>query len=119
MALPEPRPGEQTIEVDRDTRKLLDEAVAAQVAWSNEVTRLKKKLQEEMGDATAALVDGHLVATWRPKDTWRKADLVRDYPDLTQHYMTTEVVTVFDVKRFAQVHPEIAVEYQTRAFELK
>jgi hypothetical protein len=119
MTLPEPKPGELTVEVDRDTKKLLDEALAAMAAWSNEVTRLKRKLQEEMGEATAALVDGMVVATWRPRSTWRQADLIKDYPDLTAHYMTTEVQTVFDVKRFAQVHPDIAVQYQTRAFEVK
>jgi len=119
MSLPEPKPGELTVEVDRDAWKLLKEAENAAKLWADEVTRLKRKVQESMGDATAALVDGQLVATWRPKQTWRKADLIKDYPDLTEHYMTTEVTTVFEVNRFAEVHPDIAAKYQTRSFEIK
>lgn len=119
MALPEPRPEEDAIEVDRDTAKLLQEARDAMKAWEEEVERLKKKLQDEMGDATAATVDGRLIATWRPKETYREAALVKDNPDLTQHYMETEVVTKFNMGRFAEMHPDIAAKYQSREFRLK
>lgn len=116
MALPEPKPGETTVEIDRDLEKLLKEALAAVKAWTERVEHLKKKLQAAMGDATAATVDGRLKYTWRHKDTWREKDLIKDYPDLTQHYLSLKEVPVFDVKRFAEVHPEIAKQYQTRSF---
>lgn len=116
MSLPEPKPGELTVELDRDLYKLLEEAEAAVKAWADELDRLKRKVQEAMGEATAAVVDGRLVRTWRPKETWREKDLIKDYPDLTQHYLSTEVRTVFDVKRFAEVHADVAAQYQTRSF---
>lgn len=119
MALPEPKPDESVIEVDRDNYKLLTEARAAIKAWTEEAERLKKKIQEQMGDATAGTVDGRLVTTWRPKETWREAALIKDYPDLTQHYFVTRVDTVFDMGQFRAVHPEIAEKYQSRVFEIK
>jgi hypothetical protein len=119
MVLPEPKPDELTIELDRDTWKLLKEAEVAVKAWTEEIVRLKRKVQESMGDATAGLVDGHLVATWRPKQTWREKALLEDFPDLTEHYISTKEVPVFDMKRFAEVHPDVAAKYQTRSFEIK
>lgn len=116
MPLPEPKPGELTVEIDRDDWKLLTEAENNAAAWTEEVNRLRKKLQEAAGDATALLVDGRLVRTWRRKEVWRESALIKDYPDLTQHYMSVEEVTRFNARRFAEVHPEIAIQYQTRSF---
>jgi hypothetical protein len=119
MTLPKLRPDDVAVEVDEDIRKLIDRAQDAIKQWSAELEQLKNKLKDQMGDATVATVNGQLVATWRPKATWRTSDLRRDYPDLTDHYMVTDTVTKFDVERFAAVHPDVAEKYQTRALDLK
>jgi hypothetical protein len=116
MALPEPKPGELTVEADRDLAKLLKEAAAAEKAWRERKEQLRKKIQESMGEATAALVDGELAFTNRYKNTYREKDLRTDYPDLTDHYVHDVVVPTFDMAQFAAVHPDIAKHYQTRAF---
>ena len=115
MPLPDPHANEPTREVDRDTYHLLREARAAVAAWTTEFNRLKAKLLEEMGDAYAATVDGEKVYTYRPKDQYAVSRLIKDYPDLTEHFFVVERQTVFDVDNFKKAHPEIAEKYRVRA----
>jgi len=83
---------------------------------TTEATRLAAEIKEEMGTATAATVNGVTVATYRRKQGWATKDLIRDYPELTEHYMTMEVEKRLDIYQFAAHHADIAVKYQTREF---
>ncbi len=114
MPLPDPWANEPTQEVDEDTYKLLQEAKAAVAAWNTEVTRLKNKLLEQMGDAFAATINGEKVYTYRPKDQYAIGRLVKDYPELTQHFFVEQTQQVFDLDRFKKKHAEIAEKYRVR-----
>lgn len=115
MPLPDPHVNEPTREVDRDTYRLLQEAKAAVFAWTAEFNRLKAKFLEEMGDAFAATIDGEKVYTYRPKDQYAVSRLIKDYPDLTEHFFETQRQSVFNVDRFREAHPDIAEKYRVRA----
>lgn len=116
MPVPDPHANEPTVEVHRDTWKLYQEATDAVVAWTKERDRLKVQLQDELGDAYAATVDGKKVATFRPQDNWATAALRKDYPDLTDHFMRHRVHVELDVEAFAAQHPDIAEKYRVRSF---
>lgn len=115
MPLPDPHAGESTREVNPDTVKLLDQAKESVKAWSAEVVRLSNRLREEMGDAFAATVDGEKVYAYRPQANYAVARLQKDYPDLTRHFMKSQVVEALDIALFARAHPEIAEQYRVRA----
>jgi hypothetical protein len=42
--------------------------------------------------------------------------MIKDYPDLTQHFMQVEEVRSLDVQRFASANPEVASRYRVREF---
>ena len=115
MPLPDPHANESSIEVDRDTWKLLQEAKKAVEAWTTEYNRLKNKLREEMGDAYAATVDGAKVYTNRPKEQYAEGALIKAYPDLTAHFFEDQTKSVFNIDKFKEQHPDIAEQYRVRA----
>lgn len=115
MPLPDPHADEPTVEVDRDTVKLMQEAKANAKAWTEEYERLRKKFEVELGDAYAATVDGEKVYTYRPKEAYAEARLIRDNPDLAQHFMEFAYVNQFNFTKFRQQHPDIAERYRIRA----
>jgi hypothetical protein len=104
-------------EIDQDKWRLREEARQAVKSWQAELDRLSLEIQAEAGEATSLTVQGVEVATYAPINAWRGRDLVRDYPDLTSHYMETTVK--FNANLFAARHPDIAEKYQTRRFEVK
>lgn len=81
--------------------------------------RLRNEIEAALAreNATAATVGGRKVISYRPRQGWSTKDLMRDYGDLTQQYMTYEMVPRLDVYQFAAHHPEIAAKYQTRDFK--
>jgi hypothetical protein len=115
MVLRDKHAMESTAEVDPNLIRQLATAEASATAWTEEVERLKDKLRQEMGDAFAATVNGVKVYTNRPKNQYALAALMRDYPDLTQHYMVTRVVEALDVEAFGDSHPKILEQYHSRA----
>lgn len=116
MPLPDPHAAESTFEIDRDKFKLWQEARAAVEAWKAEAERLRKEIETEAGDAYALTVDGRKVITNRPKEQYAEAKLIKDYPDLVQHFMHPKVQNVFDMDEFRQRHPEVAEQYRVRSF---
>lgn len=116
MPLPDPHQDELTIEIDRDKHKLWLEAKANAQAWAAEAERLRKDLLESMHGMSAGTVDGIKVVAYRPKDQYAIGRLVKDYPDLTEHYMKPELTTALDIKAFAAAHPEVADKYRVREF---
>ena len=115
MPLPDPHAGEMTVEINRDTYKLYQEALAAVKAWTEELNRLKATLVAELGDAFAGTVDGQKVVAHRPKDQYALTRLRQDYPDLTEHFMKWKTEQVFDVEAFGKQHAEVLDQYQVRA----
>jgi hypothetical protein len=116
MPLPDPNANEPTRELDRDKWKLYQEARAAIKAWTTEMVRLRKELEREIGDAYAGTVDGDKVVTYRYKDQWAVTTLVKDNPDLAEHFYKYKTERVFDLDEFRARHPDIAEKYRVRAF---
>ena len=116
MMAVDPHADEVKKEINKDKYLLLlaiREAIAAGQAREKE---LVAEIKAEMGEATAAVVDGSIVLTYRYKQGWATKDLIRDYPELVEHYMTMNVEKKLDMYQFAAHHAEIAQKYQTREF---
>ena len=116
MPLPDPYETEPTKEIDRDKYQLWLDARAAVKAWQEEATRLATDLQESLQGMSAGTVDGKKVISYRYKDQYAVARLMKDYPDLTQHFMHTEEVKTLDLLRFVAANPEVANRYRVREF---
>lgn len=112
----DPHANEPTVDLDPVTHAEYLEAVAAAKSWTAEAERLKAELDKQLGDAYAGLVDGRKLITHRPEERWRTTQLIKDYPELTQHFVKIEAREVFDVLAFRANHPDIAEQYQTRSF---
>lgn len=112
----DPHATEPKVELDASLYKRYCEALENSVAWKKEAERLQAELNEQIGDAYAGTIDGHKVITHRPMKTWRINELVRDYPDLTSHFLFREVVEKLDIQSFQKHHAEIAQRYQSRSF---
>lgn len=112
----DPHADESTADVDPVTYSQYMEAAANAMSWEKEADRLRALLDAQMGNAYAGLVDGRKLLTHRPTSTFRVAQLVKDYPELTQHYLHSEVKQVVDMAAFVHDHPEIAESYRSRQF---
>lgn len=117
MPLPDPYADEPTAEVDGDVYKSWIQARINADGWTKEAERLRKRLQDDLGDATAGTLNGEKVIYYRYQDSWATARLIKDNPDLTQHYFTVHEVSEFDLDQFRRVHQDIADKYRTRAFK--
>lgn len=114
MPLPDPYADELTVEIDRDKYKLWQEAKAAAQAWDAEAKRLGADLLYSMHGFSAATIDGVKVLSHRFKNQYAVGQLLKDYPDLTKHFMKPELVEQLDVPAFVTAHPEIAEKYRVR-----
>lgn len=112
----DPYANEPVVELDPVTFRAYIEAAQNADAWKKEADRLKKDLIETLGDAAAGLIDGHKLVTYREQDRWAEAALIKDNPDLAQHYITVRYQDVFDMDKFRAHHPEIADKYRVRSF---
>jgi hypothetical protein len=116
MPLPDPYASELTTEIDRDKYKLWLEAKAAIRAWTEEANRLAEDLRDSLHGMSAGTVDGKKVVSYRPKDQYATGRLVKDYPDLCEHFMKPECVTTLDIQAFVAAHPDVADKYRVREF---
>ena len=115
MPLPDKHANEPTVEVGLSLYQEMMAAKSAAEAWATRYNELKKEMQERIGDAYAATVDGVKVLTYRPKATYAESRLRSDYPDLTQHFIEMKVQDVFNMDKFREAHPDIAAQYRIRA----
>lgn len=115
MPLPDPHADEPTVELEGDLWKLWNQARTNAEGWSTEADRIRKRIEERIGDAYAATVDGVKVLTYRPTKKYAEARLRKDYPDLTEHFILVQKVEVLDTDKFAAQHPEIAERYRVRS----
>lgn len=112
----DPYLNEKTVDLDPDIHARYLEAKENADAWKKEAERLQGILRDSLGDAHAGLIHGRKVVTHRPVNTYRISDLVRDYPELTQHYFVTKEVETFDQDTFAVSHGDILERYRSRSF---
>lgn len=118
MAVPEKHEDEVRTEVQGDLyADWLHAREQAQI-WDRKKKVLESQLLAQMGQATGGMVGGRLVCTYRYKDHYAVAALVRDNPALTEHYMKDYTVSKLDIDTFAMVHPDIARKYQVREFRV-
>jgi hypothetical protein len=113
MPLPDPY---ATADVDPHTFSLYMEAMDALKQWDKVAKELRKEIENQIGDAHAGLVDGRKLIYYRPSDRWAEARMIKDYPDLTQHYIKPKVEQVFDLDSFSSAHPDIVEKYRVRSF---
>jgi hypothetical protein len=113
---PDPYANEPTAPVDPETSRLYLEACDAAKSWQIEADRLKKMIDEQIGDAHAGLVDGRKLYTHRPEDRYAVARLLKENPELTQHYYHQVYKEEFNFELFSKAHPEIAEQYRVRSF---
>ncbi len=118
MPLPDPYADEPAVELDPEIYKLWLQARSNADGWAKEAERLRKRLTDQIGDAQAGTIDGEKVIYYRYADAWATARLLKDNPDLAQHYFTVREVSEFDLEHFRRVHPEIADKYRTRSFRV-
>lgn len=116
MALPDRNAAEDVVEIDEGTWAAYLEAQANVDGWTKIRDGLKDKIQTLLGSATAAMVNGEKVITYRPSDKWAEARILKDYPDLAQHFMYKETKDIFNMEAFALRHPDIAEAYRVRQF---
>lgn len=117
MPLPDRHADELTIEIDEDKYQLWCQAKAAAKAWQAEADRLATDLVESLHGFTAGTVHGEKVVSHRFKDQYATGRLVKEYPDLTKHFMKSEVVEKLDMLAFAIAHPDVAERYRVREFK--
>jgi hypothetical protein len=116
MPLPDPYVDEPVSELDPEIYKLWLQARENADGWTREANRLKQRLIDQVGEASAGTVHGEKVIYYRYTDAWAVARLVKENPDLAQHYMVTREEEVFDFEQFRRVHRDIADRYRTRSF---
>ena len=114
----DPHADEPQVQLDEATYQAYLKAVSNADAWKREAERLKALLNEQLGDAYAGVVNDEKVITHRPTLTFRVSALLKDYPEITQHYIVTTVERKLDMDAFRKVHPDIAEQYQSRSFRL-
>lgn len=96
--------------------KLYDQGIREYNEMGAHILALRAEIEAEMGDAQAATVNGVEVFTHNWKNSYRTKDMQDAYGSLTSQYMVEQKKMVFDVKKFAEHHPEIARQFQTREF---
>lgn len=112
----DPHADEVKAEIDSDTYAQWVEIRAAIKEAEALEKELRAKIEAQMGEATAATIGGKTVITYRLTTGWNTKGILRDYPELAQHFMAMRVENSFDPYQFAAHHPEIATKYQTRSF---
>lgn len=118
MALPDKYENEDVVEIPADLFANLQEATAHADGWAKIRDGYKKRLQALIGKAHAGMVDGVKVITYRPSNKWAEARIIKDHPDLVEHFMREVTRDVFDIEAFRLRHPEIAEAYRVRQFRM-
>lgn len=116
MPLPDPHADEMTVELDEYLLRRYREAAVNADGWTKEAKRYRTMIEERLGSAFAATVNGEKVITYRPTSGYASSQIQKDYPELTQHYMRPATGEEFDLDLFVKAHPEIAEQYRIRSF---
>lgn len=116
MALPDKYANEDVVEIPAEMWEGLRQASKHAEGWAKVRDGYKTTIQALLGKASAAMVDGVKVITYRPSNKWAEARIIKDHPDLAEHFMREVTREVFDLEAFRLRHPEIAEQYRVRQF---
>ena len=114
--MPDKHADEIAVEIDHDKWFQYQRAMAASRQWKKIADDMLASIKVDMGDAYAITMEGVKVATYRPTNRYAEAQLCKDYPELTRHFMHTEIKETLDVLKFAATYPDIAATYRVRSF---
>lgn len=116
-----PVPEEKVIELDAHVSMLkkLTEASDNIAFWKGQYDKYKAQLDEILGDATAATVDGQVVLTYRYEERFRGGDFQKMYPDTYRTFVTEVVEKKFDLALFKASRPDLYREFRVRAMKNK
>lgn len=117
MPLPSPHVNEEAVQLDPALVIQWRELEQKAAEFKKEADRVKALLMQQLGDATAGKVGDDKVITYRFSDAWATSRLVKDNPELTQHFFRVVQKDVFDLEAFKLRHPDIANQYRIRAFK--
>lgn len=107
---------EAAVEISHDKWAHYRQAMDASRQWKKVADDILASIKADMGDAYAITMDGVKVATFRPTNRYAEAQLCKDYPELTRHFMRTEIKETLDMLKFATAYPDIAAGYRVRSF---
>lgn len=119
MPVPDKHADENTIEAPESLWSQYLYYRGKEAEWKKMADGIKDILVAEMKEngATAVLVAGAKVASYRGQANYATARIREDYPELTEHFMRDVLDRKFDIELFAKMHPEIAEKYRVHAFK--
>jgi hypothetical protein len=116
VPLPDKYANEPTVELPEDKVAAWRAADDAAKRWKEHAEKLKAELIAMIGDAHAVIVDDQKVVTYRPSQKFAESRLLKEYPELTRHFLREQTTLVFDLESFLKRHGEIAEQYRVRQF---
>ena len=118
MPVPGRHDEEPRTEIQGDLYAKWLEARDQAMSWGKVAAEYRAQLEDQMGANTGGTVNGRLVVTYRGKQRYAVAAIVRDNPALAEHYMVTRKVRELDIESFALAHGDIAEKYRIREFRI-
>lgn len=117
MPLPSPHVNEEAVQLDPGLVIQWRELEEKAAAYKKAAETVKAQIMEKLGNATAGKVGDDKVITYRFSDAWATSRLVKENPDLAQHFFREVQKEIFDLEAFKLRHPAIAEQYRIRAFK--
>lgn len=118
MPVPAKHADEPRTEIQADLYTKWLDARDQAMSWGKLAADYRAQLEDQLGTNTGGMINGKLVVTYRGKERYAVASIVRDHPALAEHYMRTREVHELDIESFARVHGDIAERYRIREFRI-
>jgi len=118
MPVPGPYDKEDTAEIPGGLWKSYLEARKNREDWEAHEKFYRERIEKLLGSRPAGTVGGVKVVTFRPAEKWAASNILKAYPEMAEHFMTTQTVDVFDVNAFVAHHPDLAEPFRSRSFRI-
>lgn len=118
MPVPAPHDKEPTVEIPGGLWKSYLEARKSREDWEEHEKYYRERIEKLLGDAPAGTVGGVKVVTYRPADKWSTTGILKEYPEIADHFVVTRQVDEFDVEAFIRQHPDLAEPFRSRSFRV-
>lgn len=82
-----------------------------------ELAKVQARIQEAMGEAESATVEGREVYTWKRINGMNQTKFKKAYPAIAKAYTDLVEKEVLNIDLLRQTQPEIFREFQTRQFK--